>query len=77
MKRKDAFDKVLETRVYVWKSEGEWKVLQFALQPMYGKEIVVTATLAQLPKGHMTSIPEGALYFLGKFEPKLANPPKE
>lgn len=75
VKSKDAFDKVQETRVYVWKSEGEWKVLQHTLKPMYGKEIVVNATLAQLPKGHMTSIPEGALYFLGKFEPRLADAP--
>ena len=50
--------------------------LQHTLAPMYGKEVVVTASIAQLPKGHKTSIPEGALYFVGKFEPKLANPPK-
>jgi hypothetical protein len=77
VKQKDIFGKVQETRIYVWKSEGEWKALQNTLKPMYGKEIVVTATLAQLPKGHMTSIPEEALYFLGKFEPKLANALKE
>lgn len=77
VKRKDPFDKIQETRIYVWKSEGEWKLLQHTLKPMYGKEIVVTATLAQLPKGTTTSIPDEALYFLGKFEPKFANPPKE
>jgi hypothetical protein len=75
VKRKSGSD-VEETRVYVWKSEGEWKLLQHTLAPMYGKEVIVTASIAQMPKGHMTSIPEGALYFLGKFEPKLANAPK-
>lgn len=63
---------VEETRVWVWKSEGEWKVLQHTLAPLYGKEVIVTGQLAQLPKGHMTSIPEGAMYFLGKFDIKLA-----
>lgn len=71
VKRKSGSD-VEETRIYVWKSEGEWKILQHTLAPMYGKEVIVTASIAQLPKGQKTSIPEGALYFVDKFEPKLA-----
>jgi len=66
-----------ETRIWVWKSEGEWKLLQYTLAPMYGKEVIVTGNIAQLPKGHRTSIPEGALYFLGKFEIKLAGDAKK
>jgi hypothetical protein len=76
VKRKDAFGKEEEARVWVWKSEGEWKLLQHTLKPLYGKEVIATGELAQLPKGHTTSIPEGALYFLGKFEIKAAGAPK-
>ena len=70
MKRKTVFDTVEETRVWVYASEGEWKGLKQTLPPLNGKEVIVTAPLAQMPKGSHASIPEGALYFLGRFEPK-------
>jgi hypothetical protein len=62
---------VEETRVWVHASEGEWKKLDKVLAPLNGKDVTVTAKLAQMTnKG--SSIPEGALYFLGRFEPKPA-----
>ena len=76
VKHKNPFGDVEETRVWVWASEGEWKLLKNTLPPLNGKEVLVTGQLGQLPKGHTTSIPDGALYFRGKFEVKLANVPK-
>lgn len=75
VKRKNIHGVVEETRVWVYASEGEWKALKFELPPLNGKEVIVTAQLAQMDsKG--ASIPEGALYFLGRFEAKLATDPK-
>ena len=70
VKRKTGSE-IEETRVWVHASEGEWKKLDKVLAPLNGKEVTVTAKLAQMTsKG--ASLPEGALYFLGRFEPKLA-----
>src|SRR5204862_1115467 len=64
-----------EIRVWVLASEGEWKGLKFTLPELNGKEVIVTAALGQMV-GKESTIPNRALYFLGKFEPKLATPPK-
>lgn len=77
VKHKDVFGAIEETRIWIWASEGEWKVLKLTLAPLYDKEVIVTGMLAQLPKGHMTSIPEGALYFLGRFDIERAGILKE
>ncbi len=68
-------DDVEETRVWAYLSEGEWKGLRDTLPALNGKEVVVRAALGQM-NSTGASIPDGALYFLGSFEPKLANPPK-
>src|SRR5438132_1177950 len=60
-----------EVKVWVYASEGEWKLLKQTLPPLAGKEVIVTAQLGQMT-GKGASIPDGALYFLGRFEPKLA-----
>lgn|SRR5262245_26391348 len=66
-----------ETRIWVWATEGEWKVLKDKLPPFNGKEVIVTGKLGQIPKGHKTSIPVGGLYIHGGFDIKRATPPKE
>ncbi len=71
VKRKTIFGTVEETRVWVRASEGAWKGLKFTLPPLNGKEVIVTAQLAQMTSDG-ASIPKGALYFLGHFDPKLA-----
>ncbi|QJW94424.1 hypothetical protein [Frigoriglobus tundricola] len=71
VKRKTIFGTVEETRVWVYASEGEWKVLKFTLPPLNGKDVIVTAQLAQMDSDG-ASLPKGALYFLGTFDPKLA-----
>lgn len=76
VKQKDKYGHLEETRVWVWVSEGEWKVLQHDLKPLYGKEVVVSARISQLPKDVSTGIPGGSLYFLDRFEPKLVDAPK-
>ncbi len=74
VKRKTGAE-IEETRIWVYASEGEWKKLNRTLPLLNGKEVIVTAKLSQMTsKG--ASIPEGALYFLGQFEPKLADLPK-
>jgi hypothetical protein len=77
VKRKTSFGDVEETRVWIWATEGEWKLLKLTIPSLNGKEVIATGKLAQLPKGHMTSIPEGALFFLGRFDIKLAEDPKK
>ena len=50
------------------------------LAPLNGKEVVVTAALAQAKaKGKDAgagTVPSRAMYFTGKFDIKLATPPK-
>lgn len=64
---------VEETRVWVYATEGEWKKLKQTLPALNGKEVTVTAALGQM-RGKDAPIPDGALYFLGRFEPKLVGP---
>jgi hypothetical protein len=66
---------VEEVRIWVHATEEELKLLNGKLLELNGKEVVVVAPLAQM-KGASTTIPDGALYFLGAFEPRLANVPK-
>ena len=64
-----------DMRIWVYAADHEWQKFKESLPKLNGKEVIVTATLAKL-NGKDHYIPEGALIFLGKFEPKLANPPK-
>ena len=72
VKRDNAFGKEEETRVYFWLSEGEWKEWRDVLPKHDGETVTVTGGLGQIPIGHKTSIPEGAMYFLKGFEVKTA-----
>jgi hypothetical protein len=64
-----------ETRIWVNATEEEWKLLNGKLQELNGKEVIVVAPIAQM-KGAIGSVPDSAMYFLGAFEPRLANVPK-
>jgi hypothetical protein len=72
VKQPDAFGREEETRVYFWLSEGEWKYWRDVLPKLNGQAVTVTGAVTQLPKGHQTSIPEGAIYFRGGFTIKTA-----
>ena len=66
-----------ETRVWVNATDDEWKKLQPTLAPLNGEDVVVTAALAQMrAKKDQGTIPNRALYFLGRFDIKLAKAPK-
>ena len=71
VKRK-AGDAVEETRVWIAATADEWKLVKQAPAQLNGKEVIVTGHLALLPKGRDSLIPEGALYFHGKFDITLA-----
>jgi hypothetical protein len=73
VKRKTAAG-VEEMRIYVHATEGEWKLLRGKLLELNGKEVTVGAPIGQM-RGASATIPDGALYFLGAFEPRLANVP--
>jgi hypothetical protein len=72
VKQPDRFGGAEETRVYFWLSEGEWKYWRDVLPKLNGQTVTVTGAVSQLPKGSMTSIPEGAIYFHGGFTIKTA-----
>ena len=61
-------------RVWVNASDGEWKKLTETLAPFNGKEVVVTAALAQAKakKEGTGNVPSRGMYFYGKFDIKLA-----
>lgn len=61
-----------ETRVYV--DGADWKALKATLFPLADKEVVATGPLAQMGKNGGGFVPEGAVYFAGKFDIKLADP---
>lgn len=61
----------------VWVGVEDWKAAKAALSALDGKEVVATGALAQLVRRDRDStLPDGALYFTGKFEIKAADPPK-
>jgi hypothetical protein len=66
---------VEEARIWVHATEDEWKLLNGKLLELNGKEVIVVAPMSQM-RGATGSIPDGAMYFLGPFEPRLANVPK-
>ena len=65
-----------ETRVWIAVNADEWKLMKQTPAQFDGKEVIVIGQLALLPKGRDSLIPEGAMYFLGKFDIMLANAPK-
>ena len=64
-------DSTTETRVWFLASDGASKNLQQTLSEFNGKEVIVTGYLAQMV-GKDAAIPNRAMYFLGKFDIKLA-----
>jgi hypothetical protein len=66
---------VEEVRIYVHATEDERKLLRGKLLELNGKEVIVVAPIAQM-RGPSPTVPDAALYFLGAFEPRLANVPK-
>jgi hypothetical protein len=75
VKQENVFGKEEETRIYFRLSEGEWKEWRHFLPQHDGEAVTVTGSLGQIPTGHKTSIPEGAMYFLKGFEIKTATGP--
>ena len=65
-----------ELRIWFRPTEDQWKALQPTLKELNGKEVLVTGKLGQLGKMGPGTPGEGALYFLGKFDIKLADAPK-
>lgn len=63
-----------EIRVWFNPTEGEWKKLQNVFGELNGKEVLVTGQLAQSMSKDL--FPIRGMYFLGKFDIKLANAPK-
>lgn len=63
-------DREYETQVWLWISED--KVLVRKLQRLNGKSVIAKGKLAQLSKGHRTSVPPLGMY-VSRFEIKEAD----
>ena len=71
VKRKNG-SAVEEARVWMAATRDDWNLLKQTPAQLNGKEVIVTGQLALLPKGRDSVIPEGAMYFLGRFDIKPA-----